>query len=160
MTNYDYSRQRVQLTGDSSANGAASLGGYSLDVRPQANWPGTTADPNSQRLNTDKMLDIAAVIDGYVQALQNSGAPQVEGDTAVSFGPDRWQAAVYLGDANKQVARLVSQYTGKLITNLQAASTAIRQAANGYGGAEKANQRSAANQQSSVDGGQNAATPY
>ena len=153
MTDYDYSHQRVALTGDSGENGAATLGGYSLEVQKQPNWPGTTADPNSQRLNTDRMLDVASVIDGYVQALQNSGALQVEGDTAVSFGPDRWQAAVYLGEANKQVARLVSQYTNKLIQNLTDASTAIRKAAGGYHGAESANQHSAGNQQASLDGG-------
>lgn len=152
MTDYEYGDDRVQLTGDSSQNGATAQAGYPLDVRPDGNWPGRSADPNRQRLDTDKMLELASVIDTYVQTLQGSGVLQIEGDTTVSYGPDRWQAAQYLGQASKQVARTVSSYTQQLIQNLQGASLAIKNAAAGYSGAEHANQASAANQQSAVDG--------
>jgi|tagenome__1003787_1003787.scaffolds.fasta_scaffold20450877_2 hypothetical protein len=152
MTDYEYGDDRVQLTGDSSQNGAASMGGYPLDVRPDGNWPGRSADPNSQKLDTDRMLHLASLIDSYAKTLQGSGVLQIEGDTTVSYGPDRWQAAVYLADASKQVARTVSSYTQLLLENLQGASAAIQAAAAGYSGAENANKHSAANQQGSVDG--------
>ncbi|MEP7020107.1 MAG: hypothetical protein ABI808_05615 [Pseudonocardiales bacterium] len=152
MANYDYTQDRVTLGGDTSDNNATGLGGYSLDVSPNGSWPGLSADPNKQRLDTDAMMSVAQSIDNYVQALQNSGHTEIQGKAAVSYGPDSWGAAVYLKDASSQVATTVSQYTSELITNLTAASGAIRKAAGQYSGAESTNQQSASNQQNSLDG--------
>lgn len=151
MADYNYSHDRVKLGGDTGDNNASGLGGYSLDVSPDGKWPGMSADPNKQRLNADDMITIAQTIDNYVEALQNSGAAEIPSKAAVSFGPDSWQAAVYLKDASGQVAKGVSEYTTKLISNLQAASTAIKNASGKYSGAESANQQGAANQQRDID---------
>jgi hypothetical protein len=157
MVDYNYTHNRVTLGDDTSDNNAAGLAGYSLDVSPNGDWPGTNADPNKQRVNADDMLAVARTIDNYVEALQNSGATEIPAKAAVSYGPDSWQAAVYLRDASGQVAHGVSQYTAKLIANLQAASTAIKHAAGKYSGAESTNRQSAAGQQSSLDATSSAA---
>jgi hypothetical protein len=150
--NYDYNQDRVELGDDTSDNNASGLSGYSLDVSPNGSWPGLSADPNKQRLDTEAMLSIAQSIDNYVEALQNSGHNEIQGKAAVSYGPDSWGAAVYLKDASGQVASTVSRYTTDLITNLSAAAAAIRSAAGQYASAESTNQHSASNQQNSLDG--------
>lgn len=153
MADYNYGNDRVHLGDEKSQNTASGLAGYSLDVTRDGSWPGLNAAPDKQRVDPDKMNAVADTIDGYVQALQNSGATQIQGATSVSYGPDSWGAAVYLKDASGQVAQTVSSYTQTLIQNLTAASAAIRSATQGYKGAEKTNTTSATNQQNSLDQG-------
>jgi hypothetical protein len=152
VTDYNYtSTDRVSLGGDKSDNNASSLGGYSLDVTPDGNWPGLSADPNKLRQNKEDMQTVVQAINDFVQTLQNSDYAQIESKTAVSYGPDSWGAAVYLKDASGQVAKGVREYTATLITNLQDASKSIASALGQYSGAETANKQSASNQQSTLD---------
>lgn len=157
MTDYSYTN-RVALTDSTSKNNATDVGGYPLDVSPDGSWPGLSADPNQQTLDTDKMLTIADALDSMVQTLQNSSVmSDVQSTASTSYGPQNWEAAVYLQQANKEVANTVANYTTQLIKNLSGASAAIRAAASGYTGAETTNVQSAQNQSNAIPGNSNAA---
>jgi hypothetical protein len=151
---YNYENHRFQLTDDRSRNSAQQLEGYPLDLTPIENWPGLTANPNRQRFDKDKMLEVASWIDRQIEALQRGQfTPQALSSTAsVSYGPADWNAANYLKQASGQVAQTVSDYAGQLITNLQGASAAIKAAAGRYGGTENTNADSMTSQQNSVTG--------
>ncbi|HSV64622.1 MAG TPA: hypothetical protein VLJ59_01780 [Mycobacteriales bacterium] len=75
----------------------------------------------------------------------------------VSFGPDSWLAARYLGKASNEVASAVRNYTTQLIQNLEQAAASIRGAIEHHRAAEQANIRSYTNIQSSL-GGQSGST--
>jgi hypothetical protein len=154
MADYNYGGdKRVSLGDDTSDNGASGLGGYTLNVVPDQNWPGMSADPNKQKVDADAMNDVATTIDNLVESLQGSAISDVTTKSAqANYGPDSWGAASYLKDATGQVATAVTQYTQELITNLQSAAKAIRNATGQYTGAESTNKASAGNQQSAVDG--------
>lgn len=152
MPDYDYiGSHKFQLTDDKSRNDAQSLDGYPLDVTLES-WPGLSANPNKQRFDVDKMLEVANWIDGQIRSIQSANyTPQSLAATAtVSFGPPDWNAANYLKQSSGQVAKTVSNYAGQLVTSLQEASTAIRTAAAKYGGAETTNADSMTSQQNSA----------
>ena len=153
MTDYNYSDNRVELSDTTSGNRATGLGGYPLDVRPDGSWPGTSANPNQLRADTDRMNAVADRIDAMVSTLTNSGLVQEVSTKsgAARYGPDSWQAASYLKDATGQVAQAVSSYGQELITNLQGASAAIRRATASVAGGEQANVTTANNQQDQID---------
>lgn len=152
---YDYSDDHVQLSdSDRSANTAEGLG-LDLTITPQENWPGTSADPNRLRHNTQRMREIADSLDTYVRN-------NLEGDTSgmpgslvslsgVSYGPDHWEAASRLKRVSGDVTRLVAEYSAALVQNLKDAATAIRAAADTYDGGESANVSTATNTQNSLD---------
>ncbi|HVQ93660.1 MAG TPA: hypothetical protein VMU51_21665 [Mycobacteriales bacterium] len=135
MTDYNYDQHRVTLGDDRSQNAATGLTGYPLDVRPDAHWPGLDRNPREQRFDQTAMNDVADKID---QLIADVGTINVSSAGAVSFGPDSWQAAVYLKHASGQVAGAVQTYSQQLIQNLQQAAAAIRAAAGNYAGAENA----------------------
>jgi ribosome-binding factor A len=141
VTDYDYNHHRVSLdNNDRSRNTATALDGYPLDIQPDGSWPGLDANPREQRFDKQAMLDVADKID---RLISDVGTIDLSSAASVSFGPDSWQAAVYLRQASGQVAHAVSEYSQELIRNLQAAAQAIRTAAGTYGTAESANAASA-----------------
>ncbi|HSV66262.1 MAG TPA: hypothetical protein VLJ59_10205 [Mycobacteriales bacterium] len=153
MTDYDYGDQHIRLDdNDSSKNKATGLSDYSLEVTPDRNWPGTSANPKQQRFDTHKMRLVADRIDSYVTSLEGGGVKTIAQTAAVSFGPPSWNAAVYLQKASGDVATLVGQYSAQLVENLRAAASSIRAAADQYDGAEDTNMISANNQHRSLDG--------
>jgi len=155
VPDYDYiGHHQFQLTDDHSRNDAQALDGYPLDILPDSNWPGLSADPNKQRFDTDKMLEVADWIDSQIRSIQGgSYTPASLASTGtVSYGPPDWNAANYLKQSSGQVARTVSNYAGQLVTNLQEASTAIRTAAAKYGGAESTNADTMTTQQNNAAG--------
>jgi hypothetical protein len=156
VPDYNYENHRAHFTDDRSQNSAQALEGYPLDITLDDRWPGLTANPNRQRFDADKMLEVADWIDQQVAAIQRGQfTPQALASTAsVSYGPADWNAANYLKQASGRVATTVSDYAGQLVTNLQAASAAIRGAAGRYGRAENTNTDSMTSQQNSVTGQQ------
>lgn len=152
---YDYSDDHVQLSdSDRGANTAEGIG-LDLTITPQENWPGTSADPNRLRHNTDQMREIADSLDSYIRN-------NLEGDTSgmpgslvslatVTYGPDHWEAAARLKRVSGDVTRLVAEYSAALVENLRNAANAIRAAANTYDGGESANVSTVANTQNSLD---------
>jgi hypothetical protein len=156
VSDYNYENHRFELTDDRSRNSAQALEGYPLDITLDDSWPGVSANPNRQRFDADKMLEVADWIDQQVAAIQRGQfTPQALGTTSsVTYGPPDWNAANYLKQASGRVATTVSDYAGQLVTNLQAASTAIRNAAGRYGRAENTNTDSMTSQQNSAAGQQ------
>lgn len=151
MSDYNYgSDDSVHLGDQESENHAGSLAGYSLDVRVDPTWPGTSADPNKTRVDPDKLKKIADDIDKLVVAFQDSSVTDnvTQKASNAKFGPGTWHAATYLQQASTNATTLINQYTTGMISNLSAASAAIRAAAGGYGGGEQANVTTANNQQS------------
>ena len=135
---YNYDQHRVTLDdSDRSENTAAALDGYyPLDLQPAADWPGTERNPREQRFNKDAMIEVADTIDRLIGEV---GSIDLSSTAGVNFGPDSWQAAVYLRQASAQVSRTVGTYSQELIQNLTTAAQSIRAAAGHYGGAEGAN---------------------
>lgn len=130
MTDYDYSKHQVHLSDtDSGQNSAQDIGGYDLNVTPQANWPGLDAKPKQVRFNHDAMIDVAKWLED--QANQLADLPnQVQTNMAqVGFGPANWPPAKALGRANDQVKGAVGKYSTELINNLKEAAASIRAAA-------------------------------
>jgi len=137
VTDYDYDNHRVSLdSSDRSQNTATALEGYPLNPELEPNWPGADANPREQRFNKGAMEDVARAID---QLIRDVGRIDLQSATTASFGPDSWQAAVYLKDASSKVARTVNDYSQELIQSLTQAAQAIRTAAGNYGNAESAN---------------------
>lgn len=137
MTDYDYDQHRATISGsDRSQNSAAALAGYPLDVRPDGSWPGLHADPSQQRFDKTAMNDVVETIRNLIA---DAGAIKLTSAASVSFGPETWQAAVYLKHASGQVAQAVQDYSQRLIQNLQQAADAISKAAGNYGDAETTN---------------------
>lgn len=137
MTDYNYDQHRATLDGsDRSRNTATNLSGYSIQIKPESDWPGLERNPREQRFDKDAMIGVTDAIKGLVAEL---GTIDLTSAGSVSFGPDSWQAAVYLREASGQVARTVNTYAQELIRNLEQATANIRAAAINYGGAENAN---------------------
>jgi hypothetical protein len=138
---------------DRSKNTATDIDGYPLDVQPQGNWPGTSADPSKMRYNVVKMRAVADDLDKLANEL--SGMPSRLSDKAgkANFGPNTWYEATHLADASNQVLGAVVKYSQEILANLHAAATAIRTAADKYDGGESANQQSFENQQQSLNSG-------
>ncbi len=153
MPDYDYQNHRFHTTDDKSKNNATQLDGYSLDVTPDKNWPGLSADKNKQRFDVDKMDEVATWIEQQIKTLQTgSYTPQSVAQTgSVSYGPSSWNAANYLKDASGIVAKTVSDYSTQLITSLQSAAGSIRSAIAKYNGSETANTQSMNAQQNSLN---------
>jgi hypothetical protein len=150
VTDYNYGNHRAGLSdSDSSQNSAQSLEGYPLDVQPDASWPGLDANPNELHLDKQGMLGVADAID---RLIEDVGTVDVTQAGSVSFGPDSWQAALFLKDASTQVSGAVNQYAKQLVTNLQQASAAIRAAAGQYGSAEQGSTGDVNTVQSNLDG--------
>jgi len=157
VPDYDYiGNHQFQLSDEKSENNAQALDGYPLDVRPDPYWPGLSPNPNRQRFDVDKMLEVADWIDGQIKSIQQANyTPQSLASTAsASYGPADWNAANYLKQSSGQVAKTVSNYAGQLITNLQEASATIRSAAAKYGGAEQTNTDTMTSQQNAAAGQQ------
>jgi len=151
---YDYNAHRAHLSGSDSGQNSAEGINYHLDVQLQKDWPGLDPDPKKQKFDVQKMRQAADRIDGLISGLTGggSGTPQaIQQHGSPSFGPDTWAAASYLKTASQEMASTVGKYSQDLITNLQAASQAIRTAADGYDGTEHANVQSGQNQQASLD---------
>ncbi|SHG69528.1 hypothetical protein SAMN05443575_2568 [Jatrophihabitans endophyticus] len=153
MTDYDYGQHRVELGGDTSDNNASGMSGYTLDVRPDPSWPGTSANTSQLRADPDKMNQVADTIDHIVQTLQGNGLPSDVKTTSANamYGPDTWLAAKFLKQSTSDVADVVGEYMTKLITNLQSASGSIRGATGSLAGSEQANTQSANTQHSQID---------
>jgi hypothetical protein len=150
VTDYNYGNHRAGLSdSDSGQNSAQALAGYPLDVQPNADWPGTEGNPRELHVDKHGMLAVADTIDGLIEDI---GTIDVTQAGNVSFGPDSWQAALFLKDASGQVAGAVNQYARELVTNLQAASAAIRAAAGQYGSAEQTSADSVNTVQGNLDG--------
>jgi hypothetical protein len=152
---YDYNAHSAHLSdSDSSQNSAQGLSNYHLDVELQKSWPGLDPDPHKQKFDVDMMKQAADTIDRLVTTLSGPGAgtpTSIQQRGAPAFGPDSWAAASYLKTAAQEMASTVGKYTTDLIANLQAASRAIRSAAQSYDKSESANQRSGQNQQASAE---------
>jgi len=156
VPDYDYrGNHEVQLSNQHSENSAQGLDGYPLDLE-YADWPGLSADPNKQRFDVDKMLEVADWIDGQITSIQQANyKPQDLAATGqVAYGPAEWNAANYLKQSSGQVAKTVSNYANQLVTNLQQASASIRAAAGKYGGSEQTNTDTMNNQQNNAAGQQ------
>jgi hypothetical protein len=155
VPDYDYiGNHQFHLTDDKSRNDAQTLAGYPLNVTPDAHWPGLTADPNKQRFDVDKMLEVADWIDSQIKSIQSANyTPEsLAGTATVSYGPADWNAANYLRQSSGEVAKTVSNYARQLVTNLQEAATAIRTAAAKYRGAEGTNTDTMNTQQTNLTG--------
>jgi hypothetical protein len=150
VTDYNYGNHRANISdSDSSKNSAQSLDGYPLDVQPDSQWPGLDANPNELHVDKQGMLSVADTIDGLIEDI---GTIDVTQAGNVSFGPESWNAALYLKDASTQVSGAVNEYAKKLVANLQQASASIRAAAGNYGGAEQTSSDSVSNVQGNLDG--------
>jgi len=150
---YDYNAHRAQLSNSDSSQNSAQGINYHLDVQLKKDWPGLSPDPNKQKFDVDKMRQAADRIDNLITSINGtgSGTPQsIQQHGAPSFGPDTWAAAGYLKTAVGQMAATVGKYSQDLVTNLQAASQAIRSAADAYDGTEHTNTQSGQNQQASL----------
>jgi hypothetical protein len=157
VPDYDYiGNHQVHLSDQKSENDAQVLQGYPLDVAPDPSWPGLTANPNHQRFDVDKMIEVANWIDQQVKLIESPHyKPQsLAGTAQVSYGPPDWNAANYLKAASGRVATTVSDYAVELVTNLKQASSSIRTAAAKYGGAENTNADSMDSQLNNVTGQQ------
>jgi hypothetical protein len=157
VPDYDYiGNHQVQLSNQKSENSAQALDGYPLDVVVDPYWPGLTANPNHQRFDVDKMLEVADWIDRQIESIEGSHyKPQSLAATAqVSYGPPDWNAANYLRESSGRVATTVSDYAVELLKNLKSASSTIRTAAAKYRGAEHTNADTMDSQRNNVAGQQ------
>jgi hypothetical protein len=143
---YDYSAHWVHLDGhDRGRNAASRLDGYHLDVRPSGDWPGHQGYPADHQHDSSGMRMVAGWIEELVGELTGSasGTPEsVSKAGAPAFGPDSWAAARYLKASCAQVTGTVAAYAEDLVTNLRQAAKSIRDAADNYDAAERANVRS------------------
>lgn len=149
VTDYNYGNHRANLSdSDSGQNSAQGLDGYPLDVQPDPSWPGLDGNPNELHVDKQGMLSVADTIDGLIEDI---GTIDVTQAGNVSFGPDSWNAALYLKDASTQVSGAVNEYAKKLVANLQQASASIRAAAGNYGTAEQSSSDDVSNVQGNLD---------
>lgn len=133
MTDYDYDNQQVNLdSSDRNKNTATDVAGYSIQVTPQANWPGLDAKPKQVRFDADAMNQVAQWLEDKANELTDLPSNLNTNLAGVQFGPQNWPAARRLGKANEQVKGAVAKYTTELVTNLKQSAASIRAAAKAY----------------------------
>jgi hypothetical protein len=138
--NYGYDQRGldVQLTDDRSKNGATSLSGYPLDVRPASDWPGQNGSASIQIRSPDVLTEVSGWLNQRASEVQS--LPQWLGQqTSVSFGPASWHEANNLKDASQAVAQAVSDFMTKVVQNMQQAAATIDAVHSTYLGTENAN---------------------
>jgi hypothetical protein len=110
---------------------------YTLNVNPDAHWPGMGAS-KVERHDADQVTAIAAWLHERVQSITGP-AKALPQETAAAFGPDTWFEAKNLKDASTMVSQAVTLFVGQTVANLSDAAKALRTAHSNYAETEHAN---------------------
>ena len=140
---YTYDDEGATLSDDDrSANTATGLDGYTGDIDPSNDWPGTT--PNTKELiaKPDDMRAVVTELKSLADSIRESSSVREVERTSndVMLGSSDWMAATYLKTAAGETARLVAAGAKQIADNLDLAAAAIEAAADGYDNAEQSNQ--------------------
>jgi hypothetical protein len=124
---------------------------YSLNVNPDARWPGMDAS-TVERHDFDQIEEIAGWLRERVRSIVGP-ARVLPQETAAAFGPDTWFEAKNLKDASTMVAQAVTGFVGQTVGNLSDAATALTKVRVNYADAEHANTGAARAVNAALGGG-------
>jgi len=139
---YTYDDEGISLSNsDKGANTASGLDGYTGDINPDKNWPGTVPNKKELIAKPDDMRTVARELKNLADRIrESSSVREVErASNDVQMGSAHWQAANYLKQAGVQTASLVAAGAKQVAANLDQAAAAIKAAADGYDNAEHSN---------------------
>jgi hypothetical protein len=140
------SGKRVGHAGDGSM-------GYRLDLQPEPNWPGLSAEAGHLHADTSAMTDVAKRLVAAAEQVEQIPDPLVGKVSRVNFGPQQWPAAAQLSWANGEVLKAVAEYTTAMAFTLREAARSISAAATKIIEAEQRNSTESRQVDSHLGGG-------